>query len=180
MLYRDASGKKQESKPGFQLSGKRFESLLYHNWDRLVDELGKSLVALQEKAKAMDIVPKYLYIHYLRTSVHNELPFFRLDFLDENKWNGNLECWEYWDASVVTDMLYVCMPIEVDRYAGDRGKKEAEIEHKRLACADALHGLMKQMIEAFLQNAIRQSAYDIGCDVCYGEYMGGVKKIRLG
>ena len=178
MLHRGMGNKKAAEKPLPKLTDMRWKALIYQNWSELVDELSESLAALYEKSEALGVVPECLHIHYLRTSVYNKLPFFRLDFFDEKKWNGNTECWVYWDAGVVTDMLYTCMPYRVDKYAPTREKKEdAVLEKKRLECANVLHGVMGQMIEALLQDAVRKSDQEIGCAVYYGEYMGGTKGI---
>jgi hypothetical protein len=167
-------------KYAFPLISKRWESLIYHHWNKLVDELSNSLVALSEKAEATKLFPAYMYIHYLRTSVSNKLPLFRLDFFDANKWNGNTQCWVYWDTGVVTDLLFVCMPENVGEHLSSKSIKEnAELEKKWLQTADILHGVMKKAIEALMQEAMDKASFEIGCDVYYGEYMATTKKIRI-
>ena len=180
MVHRGVVKKPQKGAVPSVLTEKHWKSLVYHNWNNLVDELAKSLIALNEKAQVLGVVPEYLYIHYLRTSVCNKSPFFRLDYFDEQKWNGNTDCWIYWDAGTVTDMLYTRMPCVVEKHISDCGRKEAELEAERLACADILHGIMQKMIQALLSDAILKSSFDVGdIPVFYGEYMGAAKNLKI-
>lgn len=176
MLYQQA-GRVTTAKPLFRLTHKRWKSLLYWNWDTIVASLRSSLTTLQKKAEDMQIVPDFLYVHYLRSSVCNQLPCFRLDFFDENKWNGNTECWVYWDTSAVTDFLYTCIPISIDELAADRGKKEAELERKRLECANELYESMKHMIELLFNETLTKLNFYNKYEVFFGEYMGEAKRI---
>jgi len=183
MRYPRTTDKKSADKLTFQLDEKRWKSLIYRHWNELVDELSKSLVALNEKAEAMRFVPEYLYIHYLRTSVLNELPFFRLDFYDAEKWNGNTHCWVYWDAGVVTDLLFAYMPKDTSEHLSNRGEMEnAKLERKWLQTADILHGIMEKAIKSLLEEALAKildkTPYIDDCDIFYGEYMGVMKRIK--
>lgn len=152
------------------IPAKRWKSLIYKDQETLVRSLAGGLEQFLEKADQMELAAVSLHIIYLRSSICNQRPYFRLYLFDENLYNGNTDCWVYWEMSELTRQIQQTFPIETRPTSPDR-RMETLLEQKHFQCAEFLYGVFGNMIQGLLDSAQKEMSCGISVPVYFGEYM---------
>lgn len=152
------------------ISTKHWKSRIYKSWESLSQSLALGLEQLLEKAVQIKPDAATLHIFYLRSSVCNQRPYFRLYLLDENMYNGSMDCWVYWEMPDLINLIRQAFPIEVQPNSPDR-KLEALLEQKHLECAEFLYAALGKMIPGLLDSAQKEMSACISVPIYFGEYM---------
>lgn len=152
------------------IPAKRWKSLIYKNQEALVRSLAGGLEKLSEKADQMELAAVSLHIIYLRSSICNQRPYFRLYLFDENLYNGNTDCWVYWEMPELTRQIQQTFPVEIRPTSPDR-RMETLLEQKHFQCAEYLYGVLGNMIQGLLDSARKEMSYGVSVPVYFGEYM---------
>jgi len=152
------------------IPAKRWKSLIYKNQETLVRSLAGGLDQLLEKAAQIELEAVSLHIIYLHSSICNQRPYFRLYLFDENLYNGNTDCWVYWEMPVLIEQIEQTFPIEVCRRSPDR-KHETLLEQKRAKCAEFLYRTLERVMPELLDGAQKELACGIYVPIYFEEYM---------
>lgn len=152
------------------ISAKRWKSLIYKDQETLVRSFAGGLEQLLEKAVQMELEAVSLHIIYLRSSICNQRPYFRLYLFDENLYNGNTDCWVYLEMPELTRQIKQTFPIEIRPTSPDR-RMETLLEQKHFQCAEFLYGVLGNMMRELLDSAQKEMSCGISVPIYFGEYM---------
>lgn len=169
------------------VSFKRWKSIVYKNREKLGQSLVQGITRLLEEVDRKKINAVSLHIIYTRTGICNKRPYYRIYLFDERLYNGNTDCWTYWEMPELINYAESMFPIMEGSCQLGYKPPEEIMEQKRLKCAENLYIIMGEMIACFLHYVFEQLP-QINCySVFFGEYMneqrllfkpGELKKIQ--
>lgn len=153
------------------ISSKRWKSMIYKNKEVLAVSLGNGISEVLTKANNLGLEAVSMHIIFTRVSVANNRPFYRIYLLDKKLYNGNTDCWVYWEMPVLITCFEQTFPMGLDPYAQGYKPKEEIMEEKRRRSAEQLQAIMGEMITGIFRLAAERVPQEVGIPVYFGEFM---------
>ena len=153
------------------VSRKRWMCILYKNRKNLSNSFGYGLMQLFNKAGKLKIKAVSLHIIYLRTSIYNKRPYYRLYLFDEKLYNGNTDCWVYWEMAEIIAYMELIFPIVNEEYCIGYKYQIGSQEKKIKESVENLHLVVDEMIGYFINSVVKQFPQIRNYPVYLGEYM---------
>lgn len=113
--------------------------------------------------------PRFCYISFLRSSVVEKRPLYRLDLYDENELLDFEECSVQWDVSNISHYIYEDLPLTNKAVLTDEDWKDYEVEQLWVEEAEKYHTELGKKMRIIVDSA-RQPAND-QIQFQFGEYM---------
>lgn len=116
----------------------------------------------------------FCYISYLRSSVTDKFPLFRIDLYDECVLCDLDECAAEWDVSCLTAQIYQDIPMLIKPVPDTTDLREEEIEQLWIEEADRYFSGLKSVIAGIVE-PVRKEYNNV--EFYFGEYLSNVIKI---
>ncbi len=162
------------------ISYRRWESLVYKYRESLGHTFCHGMVQLLDKARQMETEAVSLHIIYLRTSICNQRPYYRLYLMDGKFYNGNTDCWTYWEMPELVSCVENRFPVPEELFYLGYGPQFVKTEQKIKTSVETLYFVMGKVIRYFLDTATGEIPSIGKYPVYFGEYMGDQRLIRQG
>ena len=157
------------------ISCKRWKSIIYKNREEVSHTLVLGITELMQKAERINLSATSLRIIYTRTSVYNNRPYYRIYLFDKKLYNGNTDCWVYWEMPDIIRFAERRFPIVKNPYQSGYKLSETVMEEKRVRCAENLYIAMREIISYFLNYVYLKLPQIKYYSVFFGEYIGEQK-----
>lgn len=155
------------------ISKKRWKSILFQNQKTLLENLEISFLKIQRNLYELDWNSNEIYVHFLRTSILNNLPLFRLEISNEF---FTQTYFQYWEMPFLLYILEENIPLKCTPSSPDR-KIELVMEKKRIKEVEKIQEAFYETIPIWISSLKKITAKEH--IFLYGEYMGPYQKIYL-
>lgn len=152
--------------------------MVYKHKESLSHSFCYGMVQLLDKAQQMKIEVVSLHVIYLRTSICSKQPYYRLYLLDGRSYNGNTDCWVYWEMPEMISYIEDRFPLTKELFYLGYGSQLVNVEQKIKTSVETLYFVMGKTIRYFLNAAIEKVPSIKRYPVYFGEFMGDQKLIR--
>ena len=116
----------------------------------------------------------YLYISFLLSGVLCQLPWLRIDLLDENDHLDLTECYVEWNVPAIAGHLYQ----SVEKMAKENDMKDYELEQAWLDAADEYFRAFERYLPAIIDEG--RAVKKLGCKCYFGSLMGNTVMVGNG
>lgn len=91
-----------------------------------------------QKANCINFNATSLHIIYTRTSVYNNRPYYRLYLFDKMLYNGNTDCWVYWEMPNIISFVEGRFLAAKNPHQLGYELTETVIEERKVRCVENL------------------------------------------
>lgn len=155
------------------ISVKKWKSILFQNQRDLLQNLQTSFLEIEKIIQKLNLNTNKIYIHFLRTSILNEMPLLRLE-VNVNFFQNDY--FEYWEMPFVSSILEKNVPLKQNASSPDR-KTELILEKTRNKEAEKIREAFAETMTIWISSLKPFVSNDY--IFFYGEYMGPYQKIYL-
>jgi len=166
------------------MTTEQIDNLLIKNKNKLIEELSiqieKMLVgypACQQTTGKGDL--QFIYISFLRSSVMDSFPFYRIDFYDERQFQDLVEYCGHWNIAAVADVIYNTRPKPKKGVSSINLDWEIAIENVWAEEFEIMHNRLAPMVSEITRQALSNHRDRLDrVKIWFGEYLGNQQYVE--